>query len=442
VGEQLVDETVVYESPNLESKLHNGGCIRFASDGSLYLSTGDDFLGSATAQSLSDPRGKILRIAPDGAPAEGNPFTSTPNADPRVWAYGFRNPWRFNLQPGSENLFIGDVGNEAYEEIDLGISGGNFGWAMTEGPEPPGVEGVVYPLYSYPRSSRLGHAVIGGDHAPALGFPPEYAGNYFFADAVTNEIFRMELDSSNRPLSVERFASDTASGPVDLRFGPDGKLYYAAFYGSSIRRVAYAGGGNRQPVAIASATPDSGPAPLSVTLDGSSSYDPEGDGLSFLWDLGGGETRTGAIVEKVYAAGVYAATLSVTDGGRATSNAREISIVSGNSRPEAAITEPAPGLLYGEGETIRFRGTGIDPEEGAIPCQGFTWRVNFHHLGHTHPFLGPLQGTCGGTFVVETHGESETFFEVQLTVTDRGAPLGKGAELRSERSVAIHPRSR
>jgi PKD repeat protein len=283
--------------------------------------------------------------------------------------------------------------------------------------------------------------VIGGDHARAGHFPPEYTGHYFFADAVTNEIFRMELNASNEPVLVERFASGTASGPVDLQFGPDGKLYYAAFYGSTVRRIVYAGGGNRQPVAAASVFPDSGPAPLAVTLDALESFDPEGGELSYLWDLGDGEEQSGLVVQKTYPAGAYSAQLTVTDNGRVSSTVRDLRIVSGNSRPEATITEPAQGLLYDEGQTVSFRGSGIDPEEGTIPCEGFTWRVVFHHLGHSHPFLGPLQGTCSGSFVIESHGESSTYYEVHLSVTDRGMPLGEGASLRGERSVEIYPRS-
>jgi len=128
VGQQLVDETVILESPHLASSIHNGGCLRFAADKTLFVSTGDDQQGNITAQDGHDLRGKILHINRDGSPVAGNPYLNGEEGDPRVWAYGFRNPWRFNLQPESENLFIGDVGESTYEELDLGFRGGNFGW--------------------------------------------------------------------------------------------------------------------------------------------------------------------------------------------------------------------------------------------------------------------------------------------------------------------------
>jgi len=109
VGDQLVEETVILETADLIESVHNGGCLRFAADKTLYISTGDDAQGSSTSQNARDLRGKILHINRDGSPAPGNPFLDGQNGDPRVWAFGLRNPWRFSLQPASETLFIGDV---------------------------------------------------------------------------------------------------------------------------------------------------------------------------------------------------------------------------------------------------------------------------------------------------------------------------------------------
>jgi glucose/arabinose dehydrogenase len=438
VGDQLVEETVILETPDLMNIVHNGGCLRFASDGTLFLSTGDDLQGSDTSQNTHDLRGKILHIRRDGSPAPGNPFSDGIEGDPRVWAYGLRNPWRFHLQPGSENLFIGDVGGDFYEEIDLGFPGANFGWRLTEGPEPPGVPGVSYPIYSYPHTSELGHAVVAGQHAPALNFPEDFEGDFFFADQVTREIFRMVLDESNRPSLVEVFASDLAEGPVDLQFGPDGSLYYLGFNGA-LYRIAHVGGFNRQPVAQATVEPDNGDAPLDVALDASGSFDPEGAALHYHWDLGDGQTSEQPTLRKTYPAGEYFVTLTVSDPLGLSNEVRDIRIVSGSHRPEAVIQRPGKDRRYREGELITFSGEGIDPEEGLLPCKGLSWRVIFHHRGHTHPFLGPLQGICEGSFVIESHGEVETFFEIQLTAEDRGEPLGDSGKLAGMRSVFIYP---
>lgn len=440
VGDQLVEETVILETEDLLDTVHNGGCLRFASDKTLYMSTGDDQQRNATSQDPHDLRGKILHINRDGSPASGNPFLDGRNGDPRVWAVGLRNPWKFNLHPDSEILFIGDVGASRFEEINIGIPGANYGWALTEGPAPPGVSGVTYPIYSYPHTSVDGHAVIGGDHARAVNFPQEFKGNYFFGDAITREIFRMRLDESDQPVSVEVFASDLTAGPVDIQFGPDGALYYLEYNGGMIGRISHAGGSNRQPVARATVSPDSGQAPLEVTLDASASFDPDGEPLSYLWDLGDGTRSDQSVVRKTYAAGAYLASLTVTDGRGASSTLKDLRIVSGNSHPAALIQEPRPGRLYFEGEAIVFAGQGIDPEDGIIPCERLRWRVIFHHRGHIHPFL-ILQGTCNGTFVINSHGEEDTFYEILLTVEDSGHPLGTAGALPGTASLAIHPRS-
>ncbi len=88
-----------------------------------------------------------------------------------------------------------------------------------------------------------------------------------------------------------------------------------------------------------------------------------------------------------------------------------------------------------------FEGLGIDPEEGVVPCERFTWTVIFHHLGHTHPFLGPLQGICNGGFETDPHREEQTFYEIQLTVEDIGEPLGPTGVLTGTQSIEIFPRA-
>jgi len=439
VGVQLVEETVILETEDLIETVHNGGCLRFAPDNTLYLSTGDDGQGSTTAQDPRDLRGKILHINRDGSPAAGNPFLDGGNGDPRVWALGLRNPWRFNLQPATGTLFIGDVGELAFEEIDLGTHGANYGWALTEGPSPPSVAGVTYPIYAYAHTSPLGHAVIGGDHARAVNFPPELEGNYFFGDAVTRQIFRMTLDESNQPRSVDVFASDLTAGPVDIQFGPDGALYYLQYEGGVLGRISLVGGSNRQPVARVAVSPDNGPAPLEVILDASASSDPDGGPLRYLWDLGDGTGSEQPVVRKKYAPGSYLARLTVTDDGGVSNVVKDIRIVSGNTRPAALIQEPRPDRLYSEGEPIVFAGQSVDAEEGVMPCGRLGWRIIFHHLGHVHPFLNARE-TCTGTFVINSHGQEGTFYEILLTVEDSGSPLGTAGVLTGTSSVTIHPR--
>jgi len=441
VGEVLADEIVLLETGALGSDFHTGGCLRFAADGTLFVSTGDDDRRSAVAQDLSEIRGKILHLERDGSAVADNPFVHDSQADPRVWASGLRNPWKFSIQPGSETLFIGDVGSDLWEELNLGIPGANFGWDRAEGPDPAGVPGVVYPVHAYPHTSELGNSIIGGDHVRGAQFPPDYEGDYFFADSSTQEIFRVRLDDDNRPVSVDPWAADTVGPIVAIRSGPDGALYYIDLF-AGLFRVAYTGRSNRQPVASFEIEPDNGSAPLVAALDASSSYDPDGSDaeLAFRWEIGDGATSdTGPVAEHSFEKGVHHVRLEVTDPGGVTASAEGI-VVSGNHRPTPEILTPAPESLYGDDDVIRFSGEAVDAEDGVLGCESFTWRVTLHHLGHVHPALGPVQGVCEGTFTTPPHGEGDTHYEIVLTVEDSGGDLGEEGRLTGSRSIRIRPR--
>jgi len=440
-GDALTDEQVILEGPPLSYGYHNGGCVRFSHDGHLFVTTGDDLGGVTTAQNPFDLRGKVLRIHPDGSPVSGNPFFDGVGGDPRILAWGFRNPYRCNLQPETENLFVGDVGAGSFEEIDVvGPNGGNFGWALAEGPVPPGQPALTYPIHAYSHAGGGSFAVIGGDHAEPGDFTPDHSGDYFFADFGQDVIYRMRLGPANLPLSVEPWATG-AEGPVALRFGPDGALYYAALQAGQIRKIQSIGGGNQQPVAVAAAAPDSGLAPLAVQLDGTASHDPDGGLLQYAWDFGDGGASTAAAPAHVYAAGVHFAALAVADGQGGSNAAAPLRIVAGNRRPQATILAPAPGATFAAGQTIAFSGQATDPEDGAIPCSRFSWLVVFRHADHTHPFLGPIEGVCAGSFVTATVGETavDVGYEVRLTVEDTGAPLGPQAVLEGVESVEVAP---
>jgi len=439
-GIALEDEVVIWEGPTLLNVIHNGGCFVFGSDKTIYLGAGDDNQGSATSQDPFDARGKILHLNRDGSPATGNPFVDGVAGDPLVWALGFRNPFRCSIQPETDNLFIADVGGSNYEEISIGVAGGNFGWAFVEGPLPPGLPGFVYPIHSYPHDNPFGSAVIAGAHATAADFDGLYEGDFFFGDWGRGEISRMVLDGDVLPVSTEVFLSD-GGRPADLMFGPDGALYYAARGVNFVRRIEYVGGANRQPTAIATAAPDSGIAPLAVTLDGAASSDPDDDPLLYAWDLGDGNAASGPVIGHTYEPGVYEATLTVDDGKGLTAISPPVRIVSGNRRPEATLASPSQGLAFDAGDVVNYSATASDPEEGLLGCEGFTWQVLFHHDNHAHPFLGPLQGICSGSFVVPVRGETSAnvWYEVRVRTEDTGQPLGPDAWLDDSQVAGIFP---
>src|SRR6184192_1502937 len=126
---------VILELNNLSSATnHNGGAIHFGPDGKLYIGVGENANG-ANSQTLSNLLGKVLRINADGSIPTGNPFYNSATGNNRaIWALGLRNPFTFAFQPGTGRMFINDVGESTYEEINDGIAGSNYGWPITEGP--------------------------------------------------------------------------------------------------------------------------------------------------------------------------------------------------------------------------------------------------------------------------------------------------------------------
>lgn len=175
---------------------HNGGQLAFGPDGYLYIGLGDG--GSAgdpegRAQSLATLLGKILRISPrpQGADPYGippdNPFVGRAGARPEIWAYGLRNPWRFSFDRGTGELWIGDVGQSAWEEVDVlppGRGGANLGWDLLEGSHPfegeVGDVRTVLPVYEYPHEGAV-CAVTGGSVYRGEAIP-ELRGAYVFGD--------------------------------------------------------------------------------------------------------------------------------------------------------------------------------------------------------------------------------------------------------------------
>ncbi len=439
-GGALVDPLVILEGPVLGSPSHNAGNLRFGPDGYLYVSMGNNVV-VGSEQDKGSLHGKILRIGKDGSVPGDNPFAADPNSRPEVWAYGFRNPWRFSFEPDTGNMFIGDVGDGTWEELDLGIAGANYGYPMTEGPDPPGVPGVTYPIFSY---NHMGGdaAIIAGDHMVAGNFPAEYVGDFFYADYSDKSITRLRLDASYVPVFDEPFVTGIEPFPVHLRVGPDGALYYAGINFDRVYRISYVGGTNQPPIAQVSAVPSSGPAPLGVQFDGAGSSDPDGapQPLSYQWSFGDGGTSTAPAPSHTYSTpGAWTATLTVSDG-QATDQ-RSLPIVSGNSVPVPVITAPVQGSMFNAGDTIQFAGQATDPEDGPIGPASLSWTILFHHGTHIHPYLGPVSSTASGDFLAQDRGETapNVWYEIILKATDSGAPLGPAGILSGTDHVEIFP---
>lgn len=174
-------ELVLVDLDNLSSATnHNGGAIHFGPDGKLYIAVGENAT-PANAQTLSNRLGKVLRINSDGSIPADNPFFSTATgANRAIWALGLRNPFTFAFQPGTTRMFINDVGQNAWEEINDGIAGSNYGWPTCEGFCSPANSNFRDPLFQYGHgsTSTTGCAiVVGGFYNPAtIQFPVSYVG--------------------------------------------------------------------------------------------------------------------------------------------------------------------------------------------------------------------------------------------------------------------------
>ena len=219
-------EIVILNLDNLSSATnHNGGAIHFGPDGKLYIGVGENANG-ANAQSLSNLLWKMLRINADGIIPPDNPFYNTATANNRaIWALGLRNPFTFAFQPGTTRLFINDVGESTYEEINDGIAGSNYGWPITEGPTSNSAfRGPIY-FYGHGTSNVTGCAIVGAAfyNPPVPQFPSSYTGKYFFAD-LCNGWIRVFDPSAG---TATGFATGIVN-PVDLHVGSDGALYYLA----------------------------------------------------------------------------------------------------------------------------------------------------------------------------------------------------------------------
>jgi glucose/arabinose dehydrogenase len=231
---------------------HNGGMVAFGPDGYLYISTGDG--GGAgdpleAGQDLTTLLGKILRIDVDAAepyaiPAD-NPFAGTADVRPEIWAYGVRNPWRLSFDRLTGDLFIADVGQNRWEEINAqpaGQGGRNYGWNVMEGPEcfadaSCDPQGLTMPVAWYPL--RDGNCAVTGGYVYRGRQQPLLTGAYLFADHCSGRIWA--LDAAQAVQAGEAPISELAATDLDATsFAEDeaGELYIATRSGRIVRVAA------------------------------------------------------------------------------------------------------------------------------------------------------------------------------------------------------------
>ncbi|WP_410590038.1 PQQ-dependent sugar dehydrogenase [Amycolatopsis sp. lyj-23] len=409
--------------------------------------------------------GALLRIDPDtGDGLPGNPFASSADANARrVIAYGSRNQFRFGFRPGTSELWAGDVGWNTWEEINRVADAGdavaeNFGWPCFEGAaRQAGYDGAnldrceslysaggqTAPYYTYNHSAKVvatdpcptgGSSISGIAFESGSTYPAEYAGALFFADSSRGCIWAMQTVAGQpSPSKLVPFVTGVNT-PVQLLTGPGGDLFYVALGSGELRRVSYAGGTNRPPVAAATATPSSGPAPLTVQFDGTGSTDPDaGDTLSYAWDLdadGAYDDSADPRPTWTYAtAATVDAGLRVTDshGASATTTVRVTAGTPAGLDPVPVIDSPAATLTWSVGQTVAFSGRAVDAQDGELPPAALTWRLAIRHCAangtcHTHN-VQDFPGVAAGSFVAPDH-EYPSYLQLTLTATDSTGRTG------------------
>jgi glucose/arabinose dehydrogenase len=225
-GDRAVAGTkkLILRLDNLSSATsHNGGAIHFGKDGKLYVAVGDNAKGS-NAQSLSNLKGKMLRINKDGTIPRDNPFYKRATGTNRaIWELGLRNPFSFAIQPHKGKMFINDVGEQRWEEINRGARGANYGWPRYEGPESnPTYRNPVF-TYRHGSTKATGCAITGGAfyNPSTRQYPNGYVSDYFFSDLCSGWIRRLDSATGN----VTGFTTGLGS-PVALEVSKGGSLYY------------------------------------------------------------------------------------------------------------------------------------------------------------------------------------------------------------------------
>jgi uncharacterized repeat protein (TIGR01451 family) len=415
-------------------------------------------LRSQDVRSTADPTsldGAILRVDPaTGLGMSGNPFSSSTNVNARrIVAYGMRNPFRIATRPGTSELWVSDVGWATWEELNRIVAPGdavadNLGWPCYEGAgrqanydnldlalcESLYASGAVLaPHYTYRHTDSIvsGESCANGQGSSTVGmafydggdYPAAYDGALFFADYSRDCLWVMPKGTGGVPDVTKRANFLTpAANPVDLKIGPGGDLFYVDFNGGTIRRIEYSST-NQPPIATATASPRSGPAPLQVSFNGSGSSDPEGGALTYSWDLDGngsfGDATTVTPTFTYQTPGTYQAVLRVTDPQGASALSPAVTISVGNTPPTAVIDTPAPTLKWSVGELISFTGHATDPEEGALPATALSWAVVLLHCTSTGCHEHPRESVAGpsGSFDGPDHAYP-SYVELRLTARD------------------------
>ena len=297
-----------------------------------------------------------------------------------------------------------------------------------------GTGAVTRPLYTYNHAANVstescpvgGSSLSGMDFYDGGTFPSQYNGALFFADYSRSCVWVMFPDANGIPNPATRqpFVTE-AGGPVDLQVGPGGDLFYADLNAGTIQRI-HAISGNHAPTAHASATPTSGATPLHVTFNGTTSTDPDGEQLTYAWDLDGDGAYDDSTASQpsfdYTTSGVRTVRLRVTDPG-GLSGTDSLTITAGTP-PTVTIATPTAGTTWRVNDQIAYSGSATKSGGGAVPDDALTWTLVLNHCSalvptscHEHTLRTSTGPT--GALTAPNH-DYPAYLELKLTATDGG----------------------
>jgi hypothetical protein len=413
---------------------HSIGTVRSDRDGSLWVGIGDGVTPgslSPTIMRALNPNvmsGAIMHVDRSGRGLKTHPFCPTTTniraSCTKVFAKGFRNPFRFTLL-GDGKVAVGDVGFDTTEELDIATGGKSFGWPCREGAHPQGMYAntsackkvkastQTNPVYEYGHSADGGAIMTG----PVLGnsWPVGQRGKLVVGDYAHGTVGLFDLGNPAAKLTP---LTDGLQAVVDMEPAPGGGIgmVEAGFTASGVVPgrvwILEPAGSNQRPwlKPVAAVTGQSANFEARA-------FDADSNNLTYLWDFGDGSTGSGANPSHTYAdAGLYLAKVTVSDGLETGTDT--LPVAAGLASPQVQMTSPADGAAVTGGQLLRLAGSASLDGKSLAPSS-LSWTLVLHHGSHDH-FLTSFNGSVGSVEVPDDHNVNSSFDLILRAKTAQG----------------------